>query len=85
MPQEFSYEPELALTSGEDGLDLTREILSQAANYLTDRGVLILEVGNSAEALEEAYPDVSFLWFEFERGGVGVCAVTKAELVRNFS
>jgi len=85
MPKEFSYEPELALTSGEDGLDLTRQILSQAANYLTDHGVLILEVGNSAEALEQTYPDVSFLWFEFERGGVGVCAVTKAELVRNFS
>lgn len=85
MPKEFSHEPELALISGEDGLDLTRKILSQAANYLEDGGVLVLEVGNSAEALEQAYPEVSFLWFEFERGGVGVCAITQAELVRHFS
>ncbi len=82
MPQEFSHEPELALISGQDGLDLTRKILSQAGNYLSDQGVLILEVGNSAEALEQAYPEIDFLWFEFERGGVGVCAVTKKMLDR---
>ena len=80
MPKEFSHEPEMALISGQDGLDLTRRILSEAANYLTDHGILILEVGNSAIALEAAYPHLDFLWLEFEKGGVGVCLLTKEQI-----
>jgi ribosomal protein L3 glutamine methyltransferase len=70
----------LGLASGEDGLDITRRILRQAAKWLSSTGVLIVEVGNSWEALEEAYPDVSFTWLEFERGGHGVFMLTAAEL-----
>lgn len=81
MPSEFSHEPVLALTSGKDGLDLTRQIISEAGHYLTDHGVLILEVGNSAGALEAAYPNLDFLWLEFERGGVGVCLLTREQLI----
>ncbi|MEH6550887.1 MAG: 50S ribosomal protein L3 N(5)-glutamine methyltransferase [Pseudomonadales bacterium] len=80
MPQEFSHEPRMALTSGVDGLDITRRILAQAVDYLTDEGVLIVEVGNSGEALEEAYPHWPFTWLEFEHGGVGVFIITAGEL-----
>lgn len=80
MPVEFSHEPKMALTAGEDGLEMAHILLSQAADYLTDDGVLIVEVGNSGEALEHYYPDVEFNWLEFERGGVGVFAITAKEL-----
>ena len=80
MPVEFSHEPKMALTAGEDGLEMAHILLSQAADYLTDDGVLIVEVGNSGEALEHCYPDVEFNWLEFERGGVGVFAITAKEL-----
>lgn len=80
MPAEFHCEPELALGSGPDGLHLTRQILSNAVDYLTDSGLLVVEVGNSWEALEEAYPKVPFTWLEFEHGGHGVFALTAAEL-----
>lgn len=80
LPDEFRVEPVLALESGVDGLDFTRRLLREARQYLTDSGVLIVEVGNSWVALEEAYPDVSFTWLEFERGGGGVFLLTAAQL-----
>lgn len=81
LPQEFKYEPVLALESGEDGLDLTVKILQQAAQYLTEDGLLIVEVGDSWHALEAKYPNVAFTWLEFEYGGEGVFLLT-AEYLR---
>ncbi len=82
MPAEFLHEPSLALGSGEDGLDFTRRLLREARDYLTDEGVLIVEVGNSWNALEEAFPEVAFTWIEFEKGGHGVFLLTAADLDR---
>lgn len=80
MPAEFQHEPALALGSGCDGLDFTRRLLKEARDYLTDDGLLIVEVGNSWNALEEAFPEVAFTWLEFEKGGHGVFMLTAAEL-----
>ena len=80
LSPEFHYEPELGLSSGSDGLDLTIKILQQASEYLNENGVLVVEVGNSQYALMELFPDVPFQWIEFERGGDGVFTLTKQEL-----
>lgn len=80
MPVEYRAEPELGLASGADGLDFTRRLLREAPNHLTDDGILIVEVGNSCVALEEAYPELPFTWLEFERGGHGVFLLTAAQL-----
>jgi len=80
LPEEYHFEPEMGLASGEDGLDITRRILAQAAEHLTDTGVLIVEVGNSAPALEAAFPDLAFTWIDFERGGQGVFMLDKMQL-----
>lgn len=76
LPQEFLHEPELALAAGRDGLDLVRHILAQAADYLSDNGLLVIEVGNSEWALRQAFPKVKFHWLHFNRGGAGVFALT---------
>ncbi len=81
LPEEFLREPELGLASGPDGLDVTKRILAEAADYLTDDGVLVIEVGNSQWALQQTFPDVPFVWVEFERGGSGVFVLT-ADLCR---
>jgi len=62
MPDEYHAEPAIALGSGDDGLDITRRILREAAHYLSDKGSLIVELGNSWENLEEAFPNIPFLW-----------------------
>jgi ribosomal protein L3 glutamine methyltransferase len=80
LPEEFHHEPELALGSGPDGLDLTRKILRHARDYLEDSGLLVVEVGNSWSALEQAYPRLPLTWLEFEQGGHGVFALTAKEL-----
>jgi ribosomal protein L3 glutamine methyltransferase len=80
MPAEYHHEPERALGSGADGLDLTRRILRNAGAFLRETGLLIVEVGNSWPALEQAYPRVPFTWIEFEHGGEGVFILTAAEL-----
>ncbi len=80
MSAEFQHEPELGLSSGNDGLDCTRKILKQAPNHLTEDGILVLEVGNSQYALAEEYPDLPFEWVDFERGGDGVFILSKSQL-----
>lgn len=80
MPDEYSHEPDLALASGDDGLDFTQRLLREAANYLTEQGVLIVEVGNSSVALEKAFPQVPFTWLEFSQGDGGVFVLTRTQL-----
>lgn len=80
LPEEFLSEPEMALAAGNDGLDLVRIMLKQAREYLSDDGILVVEVGNSWPALEQAYPEVDFFWQEFENGGHGVFVLTAAQL-----
>ena len=83
MPDEYFHEPELALASGNDGLDFTRRLLREAHDYLTEHGVLIVEVGNSGEALDRLFPSVPFLWLEFSEGDGGVFLLTRDQLLKH--
>ncbi len=81
LPTEYRNEPQLALGSGVAGLDHTHTILREAANYLTDEGVLIVEIGHNRDALLDAYPDVSFVWLDTSGGDQFVFLLTKAQLL----
>lgn len=80
MPDEYRHEPAEALASGELGLDHPLQILREAADYLTEDGILVLEVGNSGQSLEQAYPGIDFSWVSLERGGHGVLLISREEL-----
>ena len=81
MPREFHHEPVLGLAAGEDGLDVVLPLLAQAAEWLTPDGVLVVEVGASAGALEALLPDVPFIWVDFEHGGDGVFILRRQDLL----
>lgn len=92
LPTEYLREPGLGLRAGADGLDVVRRILAGAESHLNEEGALIVEVGDSEQALAEAYPTVPFIWLEFMRGGGGVFVLTaqqlreyRGQLVRNRS
>lgn len=85
LPDEFRHEPVLALETGQNGLAIVKQILNNARHYLSDEGILVVEVGNSEEALCEAYPMVPFTWLDFEEGGHGVFLLTKQQVDEYFN
>ena len=68
LPAEYRREPELALASGDDGLDLTRAILAGARRQLRPHGLLVVEIGHNREALEAAFPETPFTWLDTTAG-----------------
>jgi ribosomal protein L3 glutamine methyltransferase len=82
LPLEYQNEPQLALGSGADGLDHTHTILREAANYLNDDGLLIVEIGHNRDALLDAYPDLAFTWLTVESGNQFVFLLTKKQLLQ---
>ena len=81
LPEEYLHEPEMALGSGNDGLDATRDILLQAAKYLNPRGVLLVEIGHNRDVLEAAYPELPFMWMETSGGDGFVFLLTREQLL----
>ena len=80
LAQEFRHEPELGLAAGNNGLLLVARILAQAGEYLSDEGVIFLEVGNSQAAMEAQYDFLPMTWIDFEFGGSGVCCIQARDL-----
>lgn len=80
LPQEFHAEPGMGFKGGHTGLDIVLRILVDADDYLAEQGVLIMEVGSSAETLQNTFPDVHFYWLDFERGGDGIFLLTSEQV-----
>ncbi len=81
LPAEYRAEPSAGLVCGEDGLDIVLKILDAAPEYLKQKGILIVEVGESAEALQEILPRVPFIWLDFHDGGDGIFLLEYDQLI----
>ncbi len=80
LPTEYRHEPAGALAAGEDGLEIVEKMLEQAAQFLTDRGILVVEVGDSQDALARRFKNMPFTWLEMSDGASGIFLLNKAEL-----
>ncbi|MGH8533325.1 MAG: 50S ribosomal protein L3 N(5)-glutamine methyltransferase [Gammaproteobacteria bacterium] len=84
LSAEHRHEPALGLDGGPDGLSVVSRILEDASHHLTDNGVLVVEVGESAGALEQRYPRLPFVWLELTRGEDGVFLIEADALHQHF-
>ncbi len=80
FPPEYAAEPAMAHAGGGDGLDMVRRILKEAAEHLTDRGTLIVEIGTGRPILEAEFPDLPFLWLDTEESQGEVFALARSAL-----
>lgn len=64
LPAEYRHEPALALAAGEDGLDVVRRILREAADHLTLEGFIAVEVGHNRDQVEAAFPHLPVVWLD---------------------
>ena len=69
-----------ALEAEEAGTALAVAMLRDAARVLSRDGLLVFEVGESAEALERRLPRVPFTWVDLPQGGSGVAVASAQEL-----
>lgn len=80
LPPEYRHEPEMALAGGADGMDIVRRIISQARNWLTDDGVLVVEIGNERANVEAAFGGLDLVWLSTSAGDDNVFLIQAADL-----
>jgi ribosomal protein L3 glutamine methyltransferase len=81
LPREYRHEPRLGLAAGADGLDSVRAIFSEARRHLRRDGILVVEVGNTEDALLRTFPTLPFVWPEIAMGGGGVFLLRARDLM----
>lgn len=85
LPAEYLAEPELALASGEDGMDFTRALLASLRadpdRYMTPDAVLVLEIGNERPNFERAFPDLAVTWLDTTSGADQLLLLTRDALL----
>lgn len=80
LPAEYRAEPDLALAGGDDGMDIIRRIIALAPDYLSERGALLLEIGNEFENFKRAFPQIPVIWMEVSAGDEQVLLIQAEDL-----
>jgi ribosomal protein L3 glutamine methyltransferase len=80
LPTEYHAEPALALAGGDDGMDLIRRIIAHAPDYLSERGAILIEIGNEYENFKKAFPQIPVIWMEVSAGEEQVLLIQAEDL-----
>lgn len=80
LPREYQHEPELALAGGADGMDVVRRIVREAGKWLTEDGVLVVEIGNERANVEAALGGLDLVWLSTSAGDDNVFLIQAADL-----
>ncbi|AMM26270.1 50S ribosomal protein L3 N(5)-glutamine methyltransferase [Variovorax sp. PAMC 28711] len=85
LPAEYLAEPALALAGGADGMDFIRTLFTDAPAHMSERSVLVLEIGNERPHFEAAFPQLEAVWLDTSAGEDQVLLVTREALAPTFS
>ena len=80
LPKEYHAEPEMSLAGGSDGMDIIRRIITNAKEYLSENGALVLEIGNEASNFIAAFPEIRVTWLEVSAGDDQVLLIQSEDL-----
>jgi ribosomal protein L3 glutamine methyltransferase len=80
LPAEYHAEPTLALAGGHDGMDIIRKIIAGAPDYLSERGAILIEIGNEYENFKKAFPQIPVIWMEVSAGDEQVLLIQAEDL-----
>jgi ribosomal protein L3 glutamine methyltransferase len=80
LPAEYHAEPAIALAGGDDGMDLIRKIIAGAPDYLSERGAILIEIGNEYEHFKKAFPQIPVIWMEVSAGDEQVLLIQAEDL-----
>lgn len=84
LPPEYQAEPALALDGNlhgsRDGMDFVRDLLGSIASVLSERGVLVLEIGHERAHFEAAFPHLDAVWLDTSAGCDQVLLLTRQAL-----
>ena len=80
LPAEYHAEPAIALAGGDDGMDLIRKIIAGAPDYLSERGAILIEIGNEYEHFKNAFPQIPVVWMEVSAGEEQVLLIQAEDL-----
>jgi ribosomal protein L3 glutamine methyltransferase len=80
LPTEYHAEPAIALAGGDDGMDLIRKIIAGAPDYLSERGAILIEIGNEYENFKKAFPQIPVIWMEVSAGDEQVLLIQAEDL-----
>lgn len=84
LPAEYRHEPALALGAGRDGMDILRRMMPVLADYLTDDGMAVIEIGDGREAFEALWPTLPVTWLTTSGGDDMVFLVKHSDLKAYF-
>ncbi|WP_144633444.1 50S ribosomal protein L3 N(5)-glutamine methyltransferase [Bordetella genomosp. 13] len=80
LPPEYRHEPAMALAGGADGMDVVRNILARAPDFLSPQGVLVLEIGHEYENFVDAFPHLDPVWLDSAETSNQILLLTREQL-----
>jgi ribosomal protein L3 glutamine methyltransferase len=80
LPAEYRHEPELALAGGADGMDIVKRIVGEARKWLTEDGVLVVEIGNERANVEATLGGLDIVWLSTSAGDDNVFLIQASDL-----
>lgn len=80
LPVEYHHEPALGLFAENHGLALVERLLDTAADHLTARGRIFVEVGNGKRMIDRMWPEHRLTWLDLHNPDAALFTIARPDL-----